>query len=289
MKEFIEIYNQHKQEIEDFLIETTKNSGLINLPKTDERIKKLFKVFPSLELVYFIDNTTYTQTSSNFYKEDEDKKHFGKDRAYLISKVKFEGRDIAISAPYVSSATGSSCITLLYKLDNNEIMLLDFELVKLLERLGLVEINFEFNTVTKLFYTITGFTMIALSFFIIGYASFEFLYSFLLKFDFSIDTIFKPIIALTLGLAIFDLAKTVLEQEVFFKSYAKNHKLEIQVFTKFLITIIIALSIEALMVVFKIAIENYDQMINAFYLLGGISLIVISLGIFIFLSRKKAN
>lgn len=289
MKEFIEIYKEHKKEIEDFLIETTKNSGLINLPKTDERTKKLFKVFPSLELVYYISQETYAQTSSNFYRTNEDKKHFGKDRAYLVSKVHLDGNDIAISSPYISSATGSTCITMLYKLDNNEILLLDFELVKLLERLGLVEINFEFNTISKLFYTLTGFTMIALSLFIVGYAMFEFLYSFLFKMDLSIDTVFKPIIALTLGLAIFDLAKTVLEQEVFFKSYSKNPKIELQVFTKFLITIIIALSIEALMVVFKIAMENYHEMINAFYLIAGISIIILALGAFIFLTKRKPS
>ncbi len=57
--------------------------------------------------------------------------------------------------------------------------------------------------------------------------------------------------------------------------------------TKFLISIIIALSIEALMVVFKIAINDYDKMINALYLITGISLILIALSIFIYLTKKK--
>ena len=99
--------------------------------------------------------------------------------------------------------------------------------------------------------------------------------------------IFKPIIALTLSIAIFDLAKTILEQEVFFKSYSKNSKVETKILTKFLTTIIIALSIEALIVVFKIAINDYDQMINAFYLIAGIALILISLTVFIYYSTKK--
>jgi len=101
------------------------------------------------------------------------------------------------------------------------------------------------------------------------------------------EMIFKPIIALTLSIAIFDLAKTILEQEVFFKSYAKNSKIETKVLTKFLSTIIIALSIEALIVVFKIALHDYDKMINAFYLIAGISLILISLTTFIHFSNKK--
>ncbi len=57
--------------------------------------------------------------------------------------------------------------------------------------------------------------------------------------------------------------------------------------TKFLITIIIALSIEALIVVFKIAINNYDKMINALYLISGISLILVALSIFIYLTKKE--
>jgi hypothetical protein len=41
------------------------------------------------------------------------------------------------------------------------------------------------------------------------------------------------------------------------------------------------------MVVFKIAINDYDKMINAFYLIAGISLIMIALSIFIHLTKKK--
>jgi len=41
------------------------------------------------------------------------------------------------------------------------------------------------------------------------------------------------------------------------------------------------------MVVFKIAINDYDKMINALYLITGISLILIALSIFIYLTKKK--
>ena len=81
--------------------------------------------------------------------------------------------------------------------------------------------------------------------------------------DLDIHTIFKPIIATTLGLAIFDLAKTILEQEVFYKSYVKDSKETVKLLTKFLFTILIALAIETLMVVFKIAMKENGEMINA--------------------------
>ena len=59
-----------------------------------------------------------------------------------------------------------------------------------------------------------------------------------------------------------------------------------KILTKFLISIIIALSIEALMVVFKIALQDYTQMHNAVYLIAGVSLMIISLGLFYKYSKK---
>ncbi|MEA1891412.1 MAG: hypothetical protein U9N33_01725 [Campylobacterota bacterium] len=135
---------------------------------------------------------------------------------------------------------------------------------------------------------VTANLMMLLAIFTIGYSAYEFVYSLLFKDSLTIESIFKPVIALTLGLAIFDLAKTVLEQEVVFKSYSKNSRNEYKVLIKFSITIIIALLIESLMVVFKIAIDNYSEMIHALYLLGGVSILIFVLGLFIYFSKKKA-
>jgi hypothetical protein len=129
----------------------------------------------------------------------------------------------------------------------------------------------------------------ALSFFTIIFSLYDFVTYLFAKTNLNLEMIFKPIIALTLGIAIFDLAKTILEQEVFFKSYSKNSNVETKMLTKFLITIIIALSIEALIVVFKIAIDNYDHMIHAFYLIAGIAVILISLTVFIYFTKKKTK
>jgi hypothetical protein len=171
--------------------------------------------------------------------------------------------------------------------EGNYILFFDFQIESLLERLSLIELNKPFHTITKAFYTVAGYSMFLLSLFMVFYSLYEFVHSFTVRGIFNLDTIFKPIIALTLGVAIFDLAKTILEQEVYFKSYSKTAKVETKMITKFLISIIIALSIEALMVVFKIAINDYDKMINALYLITGISLILIALSIFIYLTKKK--
>lgn len=285
MKEFIEVYEENRDKIEYFLEESLKNIGKLSSHRR-YNFQQLFNLFPSLELVYLIDKNSKIQLSDNFYKYKQDEKGKDKDRGHLISKLTFKDTNFAFSSPYISSATKNSCITVSIK-EDNEIIFLDFRIDILLEKLNLIELHKPFHTMTKAFYIFAGFSMIALSVITILFSLYDFIYYLFVKSDMKLEVIFKPIIALTLGIAIFDLAKTILEQEVFFKSYSKNSKVETKMITKFLITIIIALSIEALIVVFKIAINNYDKMVNALYLISGISLILIALSVFIYLTKKK--
>lgn len=287
MEEYLNIYELQKEKIEDFIQESLGNIGsLSNLQTTN--FKELFTLFPSLELVYTLDKNSKKQISSNYYRNKEDKVQIDKNRDYLIKKLHFKDNNFAFSNIYISSATRSKCITVSIK-ENDIIIFLDLKLETLLERLDLIELNKPFHTLTKAFYSLAGFSMVLLSVFIIFYSLGAFFNSLLIENNFTLDSIFKPVIALTLGIAIFDLAKTILEQEVFFKSYSRNSKVETKIITKFLITIIIALSIEALMVVFKIAMENYDKMINALYLILGVSLIIFALSFFIYLTSKKCK
>ncbi|MEA3353711.1 MAG: hypothetical protein U9Q33_07860 [Campylobacterota bacterium] len=284
MNQFMETYNKNILEIEKFLVETIYNSGELTIREDDE-FEKLYKIFPSLELVYMCDYQSLNQISQNIYRNKKSSNPIGRNRRYLMDKVgNFE--DIAVTKPYISSATGQTCITVIKK-ENEKIFFLDFNLTLLLQRLGLLEIQKEFNILSKGFYLVAAFSMVILALFTIGYSIYEFVNSVLYKDGLSIESIFKPVIALTLGLAIFDLAKTILEQEVVFKNYSKNSSTEYKVLTKFSITIIIALLIESLMVVFKIAIDDYSLMINAVYLICGVSVLILSLGLFIFLSKKK--
>jgi hypothetical protein len=286
MKEYLEAYFQNQDKIEDFVQESLLNLGEIKKLR-ENYFKDVFDIFPSLELVYIINKDTKLQISPNFYRNNVDASAQNKTREYLISKLHFkENSKAAFSSPYISNATRNNCITVSIK-EGNYIIFFDFKIETLLERLHLIELNKPFHTLTKTFYTIAGYSMFLLSVFIVFYSIYDFVHSFVIKGIFDLDTIFKPIIALTLGVAIFDLAKTILEQEVYFKSYSKTSKVETKMVTKFLISIIIALSIEGLMVVFKIAIHDYDKMINALYLITGISLILIALSIFIYLTKKE--
>ena len=285
MKEYIEIYNSNKEKIESFIEGSVESLGKLS-NAGEEFYEKLFVTFPSLEVVYMVDAASKIQTSANIYSKNQDESEKNKSRGYLINKLKIKENNFAFTDPYQSGTTGTLCITVSKK-EGNNIIFMDFILEKLLERLGLIEKHIYFSKIVRCFYFVAGFFMMLLSTAAIVYGGYDFINN-LLHSSLNIDAIFKPVIATTLGLAIFDLAKTILEQEVFFKSYLKDSKIEIRILTKFIITILIALSIETLMVVFKIAIENYDKMINALYLMGGISFIIISLAVLIFLTKRRA-
>ena len=284
MREYLDIYQQNQSKIETFIEETlAKQSRIINQKGDD--FKKSFQIFPSLELVYVVDNITKKQNSDNIYRNKFDQRQSGVKRDYILDKLNIKENGFAFTQPYQSSATTNICITVSKK-EGKDILFMDFNLEVLLERLGLIEKNKFFSSVTKTFYLIAGFFMMFLSGVAIFYAGADFV-SNIMSSKLNVDTIFKPIIAATLGLAIFDLAKTILEQEVYYKSYKKDTKIEIKTLTKFLVTILIALSIETLMVVFKIAIDNYDKMINALYLMLGTSLFIVALSFMIYLTRKE--
>ncbi len=95
-----------------------------------------------------------------------------------------------------------------------------------------------------------------------------------------IQQMFEATILLTLALAIFDLVKTIFEEEVLGRHDSKSKDIH-RTMIKFLGSIIIALSIEALMLVFKFALMGPEKIIYAVYLIGGIALLLFGLSFYL--------
>ncbi len=97
-----------------------------------------------------------------------------------------------------------------------------------------------------------------------------------------VEGMFESTILLTLSLAIFDLVKAIFEEEVLGKRIRSDVTFEIhKTMTKFLGSIIIALAIEALMLVFKFAITGPEKIIYAVYLIGGVTMLLFGLTFYI--------
>jgi chromate transport protein ChrA len=115
--------------------------------------------------------------------------------------------------------------------------------------------------------------LIFISLFAIAYGFYSFYGDVIsIEHGFTLENIFKPVIALTLALAFFDLGKTIILHEVF----SKSESLEVfdaKSFITFLTSIMIALLIEALLSVFKISLDGYEKMPYAAMLIVSLALL----------------
>ena len=102
----------------------------------------------------------------------------------------------------------------------------------------------------------------------------------------NVEEIFESTIILTLALAIFDLVKTIFEEEVLGKNHEENSVIY-KTMVRFIGSIIIALAIEALMLVFKFAITAPENIINAIYLIGGVAMLMAALSFYLFSVKRQ--
>lgn len=102
-----------------------------------------------------------------------------------------------------------------------------------------------------------------------------------------IKDIFEATILLTLSLATFDLVKTLFEEEVLGRPKHDPSSDMHKTMVRFLGSIIIALSIEALMLVFKFAMTAPDMLINAIYIIAAVALLLVGLAIYIHFTHTK--
>ena len=146
----------------------------------------------------------------------------------------------------------------------------------------LINFNQNHDKIKRLIYFLgsTSLAIVAVTLIVYGIYIFG---KILLSFE-SVDLLhdsFKSIVSVTLGLAIFDLAKQIFENDVLFQTLEHDDDKQYKVLGRFLISIIIALSIETLLVVFKIALsDDINNMLPAFYLIIGTTIMFIGLGWF---------
>lgn len=284
MQNLVKSYTSNAALIEKFIINSL---GRFSLKAFDTDLaKRLFKTFPSLELVYKCDEG-FVQNSPNIYVDYEEGEHIGADRSYLVDENALE-KGYHLSEPYISTATGYLCVTLVYTMSDGYLFL-DFRVRKILERFDLIEKNDTFKRINRSSYAIIGGGLLFFGLFVVLYGFYTFGGYIFGAEPLSIDAVFKPIIALTLGLAVYDLGKTIFEQEVLPKTQHVSETFNAKTLLNFSVSIIIALLIEALLVVFKISIHNYKDLPYASTLIAALAFLLLVFAIFIYLVRKSES
>ena len=275
MREVINIYRKHKISVDSFV------KSLINsLPKDYiGEAPSILKQYRYIQLIYGVDEE-FRQQTPIVCRRESDTKQIGSNKSHYFTKLNLNEDGIYLSNPYIHYRTGKASISVVYY-TNHMYYVFDINLIHLLEELKLIEYNSVHDKFKRMTYLLGSSFLAIVSLALIFYGGYVFvsLMMTLATADFLHD-IFKSIISMTLGLAIFDFARQIFEHEVMFQSFHQPEDKAYKVLSKFLIAIIIALAIETLMVVFKIALDDYANMLSAFYLLLGTTFLLVGLGYF---------
>jgi uncharacterized membrane protein YhaH (DUF805 family) len=275
MKEVIAIYKRHKNTVDEFIITLIKNLPQDYIQNAD----KILKENKMIQLLYAVDNN-YIQISPTICKKRQELESRGSQKSHYFSKVTVDEMGFYISNPYIHHRTGRASLSAVHKI--GEIYyVFDINMIDLLEELKLIEYNDLYDKIKRSVYFLGAFFLAIVAIALILFGGYEF--GIILVAEGEIDllhNIFQSIIAITLGIAIYDLSSQIFEHEVLFRAFHHEEDRQYKILGRFLVSIIIALSIETLMVVFKIAISDQSQMLSAFWLLLGTTLMFIGLAYF---------
>ena len=261
----------------------------ISIESITSRLRKIMGDQPDCEGVYLLDDKG-TQVSPTYLPKDGKIESAGEvrsTRAYFYRAMK--EKRCTITDPYPSLITQDLCITASQPIFDEEgvvkyVACLDMPLKSVLQLTHPGATNSLFGRISKTAYTLfsLALSMVALLLFVKGIEGFI---SHGLDYkSLEIKVIFEATILLTLSLAIFDLVKTIFEEEVL-GLHRKSSSGANRTMIKFMGSIIIALSIEALMLVFKFAMIEPNMLIHAVELIAGVSFLTFTLAVYIWLTK----
>jgi hypothetical protein len=257
-----------------------------NLKEIESSLDKIVNEVDGFEALYVLDNSG-KQVADNLTNKKEYKGGLGTNRSsksYFYRAVRY--KRCVLTDPYPSTLTNSLTVTAAYPIydDKSElkyIACIDISLKDILKIAHPSSMQYYFNNFAKIFYSIfsAALLMVAVLLFYNSMAS-------LVSFGFEsgvedIELMFRATILLTLALAIFDLVKTIFEEEVLGRSNRDNTTGMHKTMVRFLGSIVIALAIEALMLVFKFAITDPTHILSAVYLILGVAVLLVSLAYYV--------
>lgn len=263
-----------------------------DIKQLESALYKIVREVDDFEAFYILDKNGI-QLTDNITNKDSLKGNKGVDRsnrAYFY-RILQEKRCV-LTDPYPSSLTNDLTVTTAYPVYdiNNELVFIaciDISLESLLKITQPTNLQTFFTNTTTISYSMFSVALLSIAFLLFYNGIDGLISNGILQALTNIDMMFKSTILLTLSLAIFDLVKTIFEEEVLGKN-EKNEAHDIhKTMVRFLGSIIIALAIEALMLVFKFAITDPQNILTAIYLIGGVSLLLISLAFYVKMVSEK--
>jgi len=262
-----------------------------------EQLDSLCEYYPFISLFYLLDDKgkqNCMNVTGRYFKDNRRMGH-GSDRSkrpYYLMAV--DSDSIVVTEPYLSSVRKELCLSASIKLCNDDgstkgFVVLDIDLARTLSFLTGDSRRIHFEPYFKAVYSVIVFGLFCVSLLLLYLAGRECWSVFQALWTNSEDKLlpFGVVIYLTLALAIFDLGKTTLEEEVLLYKDILRHSSTRRTITRFIAAIIIAVSIEALLMIFKSALkDSAEHIIQGVWILVAAGFLLFCLAIYVYLGSK---
>ncbi|WP_442792492.1 general glycosylation pathway protein [Pseudoalteromonas sp. T1lg22] len=258
----------------------------------NKAVAQVCRCYGFAELVYVL-NAQGMQLSANIQADGHIAPGRGVNRAsrpYFIAIADNQSA-VVMTEPYISLASGNLCVSVLTSCTLAEhkqgYAVVDVNLVKLIEYIMGDRSRGRFSGAFKVGYSVivvSLFTLVLVLVYNVGLDIVDLLAN--------LNNVSDPlrpfgiIIFITLALSIFDLGKTILEEEILMHKDIFRHSSTRRTITRFISTILIAVSIEALLTMFKASLGKGEFTIPALLMMLSVIGLLIGLGIYVYLGAK---
>jgi hypothetical protein len=297
----IERYHEYRDAIRELLASIVTGVGDKRLCAEDnalaEAISSITEHYPFVDHIYLLDDSG-KQISPIINKEGRPISgghQIGTDRSQrpYFKKAKKHDYDVTVSKPYFSNIGRNLCVSAVAQCGDVEkvYLVVDIDLREIIEFLMGDTLRGRFNPLFK-----TVYILIAVGLFsIVGvllFSAFSEIIGMFTGLHVGAAVYLKPfsvIIFLTLALAVFDLGKTIFEEEVLMHKDIFRHSSTRRTITRFIAAILIAVSIEALLLMFKSALGDGHNIQAAVWMMFSAVGLLVGLGIYVYLGARAES
>jgi len=297
----IERFHEYRGAIRELLASIVTGVGDERLCAEEKALSDAIETitdhYPFIDLIYLLDGEG-KQISPIVAKDGKsiEKGHqVGTDRSQrpYFKLLKQQQQGVTVSEPYFSNIGRNLCISAVTHCGETKsiYLVVDIDLREIIEFLMGDTLRGRFNPLFKLVYSLIAIGLFS----IVGVLLFS-AYSEIIKLFTGIhtgdDLYLKPfsiIIFLTLSLAVFDLGKTTMEEEVLMHKDIFRHSSTRRTITRFIAAILIAVSIESLLLMFKSALGDGEHLQDAVWMMFSAIGLLVGLGIYVYLGARAES
>ena len=256
--------------------------------------EKLIDLYPFVDLVYLLDEEGVQIAEFGADETGHVNRAMGRGKGMDRSErpyfkfYKSDEEHVHLTEPYLSSASRDLCISATLRIEHQGrvgYLVIDVDLEAMISFLLGDTLRRRIEPFFRVLYGLFAVAMLLVAG-VLFYSSMSELVGALMQPGWAAELRLKPfevIVVLTLAMAIFDLAKTVFEEEVLMEKDVHRHSTVRRTMTRFVAAILVAILIEGLLTMFKVSMGYSDQGGVASLMIFAAAALLVGLGLYVYL------